>query len=301
MRSGAATDGSPERKKRMKRVLSIQDISCVGRCSLTVALPILSAMGVEACPLPTAVLSTHTGFEHFTFRDLTEEIEPIDKVWEQEGLDFDVVGSGYLGSIRQIDLVKRLGERFRGIYAGDATFLQIVDPAMADNGVLYKGFTPEFVRAMGELCRGADLILPNLTEACLITGKEYRPDADDGYWEEILNALADMGCRGTILTGYSTEKNAIGAISMRVQANGERIVHRYVNEKLANSFHGTGDIFASVVTGAMAKGESLESAQKLAVDYTLECMRKTMADPGRRFYGVNFEQALPMLLHTAEQ
>lgn len=285
----------------MKRVLSIQDISCVGRCSLTVALPILSAMGVEACPLPTAVLSTHTGFQHFTFCDLTDEIEPIDKVWEQEGLSFDAVGSGYLGSIRQIDLVKRLGERFRRIYSGDAAFLQIVDPAMADNGVLYKGFTPEFVRAMAGLCRGADLILPNLTEACLITEREYHPDGDESYWEEILNALADMGCRGTILTGYSTEKDSIGAISMQVQDNGERIVRRYVNEKLADSFHGTGDIFASVVTGAMAKGASLESAQKLAVDYTLECMRRTMEDPARRFYGVNFEQALPMLVHTAEQ
>ena len=283
----------------MKRVLSIQDISCVGRCSLTVTLPILSAMGVEACPLPTAVLSTHTGFRHFTFRDLTDEMEPIDKVWEQEGLDFDAVGSGYLGSIEQIDLVKRLGRRFRGIYRGDAAFLQIVDPAMADNGVLYKGFTAEFVAAMGELCREADLILPNLTEACLMTGKEYHPEGDESYWREILNALADMGCRGTILTGYSVEKDSIGAISMQVQ-DGQRIVRSYVNEKLSDSFHGTGDIFASVVTGAMAQGKDLETAQKLAVDYTLECMRRTMEDPDRRFYGVNFEQALPMLIRGQE-
>ncbi len=285
----------------MKRVLSIQDISCVGRCSLTVALPILSAMGVEACPLPTAVLSTHTAFEHFTFRDLTDEIESIARVWEQEGLTFDVVGSGYLGSIRQIDLVKQLGARFRSICSGDASFLQIVDPAMADMGVLYKGFTPEFVSAMGELCQEADLILPNLTEACLITGREYHPDADDSYWEEILNALADMGCRGMILTGYSAQKDSIGAISMQVAGNGERIIHRYVNERLAKSFHGTGDIFASVVTGAMAQGASLESAQRLAVDFTLESMRKTMADPERRPYGVNFEQALPMLIHASQR
>lgn len=276
----------------MKRVLSIQDLSCVGRCSLTVALPILSAMGVEACPLPTAVLSTHTAFQHYTFRDLTDEIAPIDEVWKQEGLTFDVVGSGYLGSLEQIELVKKLGERFRSISSSDG-FLQIVDPAMADNGELYKGFTPEFAAAMAELCTAADVILPNLTEACLMTGKEYCPDGDRSYWEGILNALADMGCRGVVLTGY-TEGNAIGAISLKVR-DGERVITSYVNDKLPAAFHGTGDIFASVVTGAMAQGSSLEKAQQLAVDYTLECMKKTMADPDRRFYGVNFEQALPML------
>ncbi len=277
----------------MKRVLTIQDMSCVGRCSLTVALPILSAMGTEACPLPTAVLSTHTAFEHYTFRDLTDEIEPIDKVWEQEKLTFDVVESGYLGSLQQIDLVRRLGERFRKIYHGQNAFLQIVDPAMADNGELYKGFTDEFAAAMGQLCTGADLILPNLTEACLITGKKYYPEGGRDYWEEILNALADMGCRGVILTGY-TEQDGIGAISLQ-EKDGERVITSYLNEKLPTAFHGTGDIFASVVTGAMAQGSDLENAQRLAVDYTLECMKKTMADPERRFYGVNFEQALPML------
>ncbi len=285
----------------MKRVLSIQDLSCVGRCSLTVAMPILSAMGVEACPLPTAVLSTHTAFQHFTFRDLTDEIEPIRTAWRQEGLTFDVVGSGYLGSLEQIDLVKQIGEEFRQNNDTSNHFLQIVDPAMADNGQLYKGFTQEFAAAMGGLCAVADVILPNLTEACLMTGKEYRPGGDRAYWEGILHALADLGCRGVILTGYTEEKKGIGAISLQVKADGARVITSYVNERLDAAFHGTGDIFASVVTGAMAQGETLENAQRLAVDYTLECMKKTMTDPGRRFYGVNFEQALPMLTDWQRQ
>ncbi len=285
----------------MKRVLSIQDISCVGRCSLTVALPILSAMGTEACPLPTAVLSTHTAFRHFTFRDLTDEIEPIERAWRQEGLTFDAVASGYLGSLRQVELVKQLGHEFRELSKGGADFLQIVDPAMADNGALYQGFSMEFVSAMTDLCREADLILPNLTEACFITGKEYHPDGDESYWLEILNALADLGCRRILLTGYSAKEGGIGAISLQVQGSGERICRSYMNERLAGSFHGTGDIFASVVTGAMVQGADLETAQKLAVDYTLECMRKTLADPERRAYGVNFEQALPMLTDWQRQ
>lgn len=278
----------------MKRVLSIQDISCVGRCSLTVALPILSVMGVEACPLPTAVLSTHTAFKNFTFRDLTDEIRPIAEVWEKEKITFDVVGSGYLGSLRQIALVEELGEYFRKVNSGTGRFLQVVDPAMADNGALYAGFTPDFAKAMGSLCIKADLILPNLTEACLMTGKEYRPDGDESYWEEVLTALADMGCRNIILTGYSVQADSIGAIALQT-TDGGRQVRAYVNEKLPGSYHGTGDIFASVVTGAMAKGSSLERAQKLAVDFTLESMRKTMEDPERRCYGVNFEEALTTL------
>lgn len=278
----------------MKRVLSIQDISCVGRCSLTVALPILSVMGVEACPLPTAVLSTHTAFKNFTFRDLTDEIRPIAEVWKKGKITFDVVGSGYLGSLRQIALVEELGEYFRKVYSGTGRFLQVVDPAMADNGALYAGFTPDFAKAMGSLCIKADLILPNLTEACLMTGKEYRPDGDESYWEEVLTALADMGCRNIILTGYSVQADSIGAIALQT-TDGGRQVRAYVNEKLPGSYHGTGDIFASVVTGAMAKGSSLERAQKLAVDFTLESMRKTMEDPERRCYGVNFEEALTTL------
>ena len=282
----------------MKRLLTVQDISCVGKCSLTVALPIVSVMGVEACPLPTALLSGHTAFSHFSFRDLTDEIPKIENAWEKEQISFDAIESGYLGSIRQIELVRELGRKFRK----SASCLQIVDPAMADGGKLYTGFSQEFVAAMRELCRDADVIVPNLTEACLLTGRVYREDADPDFWKEVLADLAGLGCRDVIVTGFR-KADGIGVMSLH-QENGKTTCGTYLNERLPESFHGTGDIFASVLSGALTRGWPLQEAQKLAVDFTLECIRRTMEDPQRRFYGVNFEQALPMLLgrmNKAEQ
>ena len=193
----------------MKRLLTVQDISCVGKCSLTVALPIISVMGVEACPLPTALLSAHTAFSHFTFRDLTDEIPGIEKAWEQEGIRFDTIESGYLGSVRQVELVRELGEKFRK----HADCLQIVDPVMADHGKLYKGFTPDFAEAMKKLCASADVIVPNLTEACLLTGREYRSDADEAFWEEVLKDLGKLGCSDVIITGFQ-RADGIGVMSL---------------------------------------------------------------------------------------
>ncbi len=282
--------------RNVKRLLTVQDISCVGKCSLTVALPIISVMGVEACPLPTALLSGHTAFSHFSFRDLTGEIPKIEDAWEKEGIRFDTIESGYLGSIRQIELVRELGRKFRR----NTDCLQIVDPAMADGGRLYTGFTQEFVTAMKALCRDADVVVPNLTEACLLTGRTYREDADPDFWGEVLEDLSGLGCRDVIVTGFR-KADGIGVMSLH-QENGKKIVDTYLNERLPESFHGTGDIFASVLSGALTLGWPLQEAQKLAVDYTLECIRRTMEDPQRRFYGVNFEQALPMLqmsLHSA--
>ena len=158
----------------MKRVLTVQDISCVGRCSLTVALPIISAAGVEAGVLPTAVLSTHTAFPKFTFKDLTDEIEPISKTFRELDIGFDAIYTGYLGSFKQIELVGELFER----NASSETLL-IVDPAMADNGKLYRGFTPEFARAMAGLVAKSDLIIPNLTEACCMLDIPYTQDYDE--------------------------------------------------------------------------------------------------------------------------
>ena len=153
----------------MKRVVSIQDISCLGKCSLTVALPIISAMGVETCVVPTAVLSTHTGgFSGFTFHDLTQEVAPIADHWAKEGISFDAIYTGYLGSFEQIHLVSQFFDRF-----GGQDTLIYVDPAMADNGVLYTGFTPEFAKEMGKLCGKADVIVPNLTEASFMLGVDY--------------------------------------------------------------------------------------------------------------------------------
>ena len=152
----------------MKRVLTIQDISCVGKCSLTVALPIISAFGIETAILPTAVLSTHTMFKNFTFKDLTDELEKISDHWKKEQIGFDAIYTGYLGSFEQIDLVCEIVNILR-----DENTLVIVDPVMADNGKLYPGFTEEFAKEMAKLCSKADIILPNMTEASFMLGIPY--------------------------------------------------------------------------------------------------------------------------------
>ena len=181
----------------MKRIVSIQDISAIGKCSLTVALPIISAMGIECAVVPTAVLSTHTQFQGWTFRDLTDDMEPIADHWKQQGFTFDAIYTGYLGSFRQVDIVKRY---FRDFGAGAKI---IVDPAMADNGRLYAGFGPEFPQKMAELLDGADLVLPNLTEACLLLGKEYREEYDRAYIMDLLEGLLARGAKNAALVAVS--------------------------------------------------------------------------------------------------
>ena len=272
----------------MKRIVTIQDISCVGKCSLTVALPIISAAGVEAAILPTAVLSTHTAFSKFTFRDLTDEINPIAETWDALGLTFDAVYTGYLGSFEQIELVEQFLGRFRK--ADTAVF---VDPAMADNGVLYKGFTQDFADRMAGLCGKADLILPNLTEAAFMLHLPYQPEYDEAYVRQVLRKLTGLGARCAALTGISLKEGEIGAYFYDSQT-GE--YYYYANEKLPVAYHGTGDVFASAAMGAHMRGLSLQESLKVAVDYTLESIRKTMEDPNRRDYGVNFEEALPLLI-----
>lgn len=273
----------------MKRIITIQDISCVGRCSLTVALPVISACGVETAVLPTAVLSTHTAFDEFTFHDLTDEIEPISKVFEDLDIHFDAVYTGYLGSFRQLELVERFAMH-HSLFGARV----IVDPAMADQGKLYKGFTPEFARAMFKLCSRADVILPNLTEACFMIGMPYREDYDEKYIRFVLKQLTAKGAKVAVLTGISFNEREIGfyAYDSRTEQ-----YFWYYNERMPVSFHGTGDIFASAFTGAWTRGMRLCDALVLAVDYTLECIRETMRDEDRRFYGVNFESALPMLIN----
>ena len=246
----------------MKRVVSIQDISCLGKCSLTVALPIISAMGVETCVVPTAVLSTHTGgFKNFTFHDLTQEIDPISDHWANENIHFDAIYTGYLGSFEQIDLVGKFFDRF----GGDGT-LVYADPAMADNGVLYPGFTPEFAKKMGELCGKADVIVPNLTEASFMLGIDYVGDNyDEAYIKKLLKDLTGLGCKTAVLTGVSFEPGKIGAMAYDSATDS---YSSYFNEKLPVSFHGTGDVFASACVGALMNGKDLTGALKIAVDYT---------------------------------
>ena len=277
----------------MKRILTVQDISCVGRCSLTVALPIISAAGVEAGILPTAVLSTHTQFKKFTFCDLTGEIEKISEAFSELDIDFDAIYTGYLGSFEQLSLVSDLFDRNRA--AGSSI---VIDPVMADNGVLYKGFTPEFAKEMAKLCGKADLILPNLTEASFMLDVPYNPNYDEEYIRELLVKLTNLGCRRAALTGISFDKSKLGVYAYD-SLTGEYFY--YCNDYLPVSYHGTGDIFASSVVGAMMNGHTVNSALKVAVDFTLEAIRLTMADDDRRFYGVNFEQAIPMLVRRLEE
>lgn len=271
----------------MKRIVSIQDISCIGKCSLTVALPIISAAGIETAVLPTAVLSTHTAFAGgFTFRDLTEDLVPVSEHWKKEGFKFDAIYTGYLGSFEQLKIVSDFFDDFK-----DKNTVIIADPAMADNGELYKGFTEKFARSMACLCAKADIILPNLTEACFMLGKEYIAIGyKKEYIEEILKELTETGPRYAALTGMSFDDSKLGVMCYdKVQDK----FFEYYNERIPVSFHGTGDIFASSFTGALMNDLSVNEALKVAVDYTVECIRKTVAEDNYNWYGVNFEQAIP--------
>lgn len=262
------------------RILTIQDISCVGQCSLTVALPIISACGIEACPLPSAVLSTHTGggFSGYTFRDLTDDFGGICSHWKKQQIDFDIVYSGYLASAEQIELV-------RGIMR-DFGCLSVVDPAMADNGRLYAGFDENFVEAMKSLCRRADILLPNITEACLLTGTKYIENYDEDYIRGLLSSLSE-GRQTVILTGVSLTPGTTG---VAVYDGNMRI---YTHERFERCCHGTGDVFASAFVGALAHGKDSDEAAKIAADFTLMCIKNTAPE---HWYGVSFEPVLGRLI-----
>ena len=282
----------------MKRIITIQDISCVGKCSLTVALPIISAMGVEACVLPTAVLSTHTAFKGFTFRDLTSDIKPICNHWKNEKIHFDAIYTGYLGSFEQLDLMHKLIDDF-----GSADTMTIVDPCMADNGKLYPGFTQEFAFAMAKLCGKANVIVPNLTEASYMLGIEYKESGyDEDYIKQILKDLAKFGAQKIVLKGIEFSENQktikgvkgkIGIASYDAQKDEFKW---YFHKKMPQSFHGTGDVFASVLTGALMRGKTLEQSYKLAADYVVESIKETMSHADYNWYGVDFEAAMPYLI-----
>jgi len=277
----------------MKRIVTIQDISCVGKCSLTVALPIISAMGVEAAILPTAVLSTHTMFSNFTFKDLADQIEPIAAHWKKEDIKFDAVYTGYLGSFEQIDLMKNFFDQFN-----TEDNLLFVDPAMADNGKLYPAFDEAFAKHMSTLCAKADIIVPNITEACFMTGMEYKTEYDESYVKDLLVKLSDLGAKISILTGVSFAEGKTGVMGYD-KATGE--FSYYEHDKLPVSYHGTGDIFSSTCVGAMMNGMDWKEAVKVAADYTSECIRLTLEDPAKPWYGVNFEQAIPYLVERIKK
>lgn len=275
----------------MKRLLTVQDISCVGKCSLTVALPVISACGIETAVLPTALLSTHTAFEHFSFLDLTPHFPEITAAWRTENLRFHALYSGYLGSEAQIRTVTELYETF---CAKDA-FL-FVDPVMADHGRLYAGFTPAFARVMASLCAKADYIVPNLSEACFLLGKpfigEHYAKADI---EALLRGLTSLGAKTAIITSVSLSPDKVGVMAYTGETD---TFFEYYTPRLPVTFPGTGDVFASAAAGALARGVSLERALRIAADFTYRSIRATCADPNRNWYGVNFEQELPWLAQS---
>lgn len=269
-----------------KKILTIQDISCVGQCSLTVALPILSACGHETCILPSAVLSTHTaGFSGFTFRDLTEDIPAIQAHWQKEGITFDGIYTGYLGSTKQVGYVKNILDTM-----GADGALKIVDPAFADNGKLYPIFDSVYVEAMKTLCPSADILVPNITEACFLSGVEYKESYDEEYVKALLEKLSKLGCSTIVLTGvgYAPEKTGVA-----VYEQGK--LRYYEHKRIEKGCHGTGDVYASAFVGALLRGKDIFEAARIAADYTVLCIEKTQGDPAH-WYGVKFERALPDLL-----
>ena len=269
-----------------KRVLTIQDISCVGQCSLTVALPIISACGLETAVLPSAVLSTHTGgFKDFTFRDLTDDLPKILEHWKKENIQFDAFYTGYLGSAKQIAYVRDILHSVR-----KKESVNIIDPAMADNGRLYVGFDSAFVEAMKPLIGDADYVLPNITEAALLTGNEYRETYDEEYILKLSEGLVRLGAKTVVLTGVSYSPETTG---VSVYANGQ--ISYYAHRKISKGSHGTGDVYASSFVGALLREKSPFDSAKIAADYTVQCIENTIPDDSH-WYGVKFETALPQLI-----
>ncbi len=282
----------------MNRIVTIQDISSLGKCSLTVALPLISAMGVECAVLPTAVLSTHTAFDGFTFRDLTEDLQKTADHWKSQQIHFDAIYTGYLGSIEQVDIVKNFLDTF-----GDRGAIAIVDPCMADNGNLYKGFSMDFVGQMAELCGKANIITPNLTEAHFLLNLPYKnSDYDEDYIKDIVVRLANLGSRKVILKGieFTEDQKSVKGTKEKIgilcyDSLSEKFSW-YFHKKMPQNFHGTGDIFASVLTGGIMRGLPLENAATLAADFVAQSIKTTLSHPDYNWYGVDFETCIPYLI-----
>jgi pyridoxine kinase len=276
---------------RLKRVAAIHDISGFGKCSLTVALPIISAAGIEVSVLPTAVLSTHTGgFTGFTYRDLTEDIQPITEHWKSLNIRFDAIYTGFLGSFEQLELVTKFFEAFK---TNDNLIL--VDPVMADNGELYKIFSPEFAVGMRELCKKADIIVPNLTEAALLIGEPYNPGPySEQYIEDTLKKLSALGVQKIVLTGVFFNDEELGAATYDA-ACGE-ITYNF-ERRIPGYYHGTGDVFGSALLAALQNDFPLNESTSIAVRFTASAIRKTAQAGTDIRFGVNFEQTIPEFLN----
>ena len=280
------------------RVLAINDISCVGKCSLTVALPIISASGVTCDILPTAILSTHTGgFRGYTFRDLSEDIPAILDHWKSLGLQYDIIISGYLGSVEQIEMVKT-AERSLLKEGG----LMVVDPVMGDNGILYAHFDGHFVEEMKGLCREADVIVPNLTEACFLTGTDFAAVKESDY-AQILQKLAAL-CPRPSITGCDVSRTENGKPTTRTAVfytGDDGKVRSYETEKIEGSFHGSGDVYASALVGCLARGVQTDRAVAIAAEFTKNSIKQTALDRTEARYGLNSESQMLGFLQALDQ
>lgn len=264
---------------KAKKILTVQDLSCYGQCSLTVALPVLSALKIETVALPTAVLSTHTMFPSFVVKDLTDRILPFKKHWEQQNIFFDALYTGYMASSDQIDKVLKL----KSLLKEDG--ITIVDPAMADNGKLYIGFDQSIIKGMKKLCKNADVILPNITEACFLTGTEFKENYDKEYILSLMEKLSKI-CPVCVVTGVKFDQKQLGVGYF----DGKET--KFCFEKLQPKFyHGTGDIFASVFAGTYIKDKNLAKSCKNACKFVAQSIKDTLDDQDH-FYGVHFENNL---------
>lgn len=275
--------------ENQKRLVAINDISGFGKCSLTVALPIISAAGVETICMPTAVLSTHTGgFSGYTYRDLTCDMPAIGEHWKSINLNPDAIYSGFLGSFDQIDIVKKFADDFK-----TENNLFIADPCMADHGKMYAIFDEKFAKAMAELCSKADIILPNITESCFMTGAEFKEGIQtEEYIEDLLNKLLDMGAKNVVLTGVSFEEDKVGAACM----SEDRVAKYYFENRLPGAYHGTGDVFASAFCGALLNGFSIYESMSISVRYVCDCIKRTQSMENPITYGVDFERGIPFYI-----
>jgi len=273
----------------MKRIVTIQDFSCVGKCSLTSALPVISAAGVEACGIPTALLSNHTGFDTFYSRDLTEELTPIGAGLKREKITFDAIYTGYIASIHQMQLISDFIDEF-----GDDALI-FVDPVMGDNGRIYSGLSADYPEHIRKLCGRADILAPNVTEACLLLNREYSPDISRGEIEQMLVELFSLCGKYAFITGVR-ECGNIGAVGYD---GGEFHACFMPHEDIVCA--GTGDILSAAFLGAVMRGADFNKALDIAVSFTYEAVRITENDPERRFYGVQFELALPYYIEKISE
>lgn len=271
----------------MKRIAAIHDISGIGKCSLTAALPIISSCGIECNPVPTAVLSTHTGeFSGYSFRDLTSDLESYINHWKTLGIEFDGIFSGYLGSVSQIKIV----EDFINSFSGNDTIV-LVDPAMADHNKLYSGFDFSYVEEMKKLCGTADIITPNVTEAFLLAG---RKSVDLNQIDKVTDCLTGISNRYAIITDYSTDQAKTGCIIIDNKNNTKKTIEA---KRYPGIYYGTGDIFSSVIISALVSGKDIFEAAEIATDFISASIKETYEEKTDTRFGIHFEKNIPMLIN----